>query len=104
MTCARELYRRDAIDTSIDAAHAVDVSYCEKLVLEGIAQFPNGCIADDLLAMYPNMPYSSITARFAALVARKQILRTSERRKGRSGRNQSVLKINPDYRHWEDLV
>lgn len=63
------------------------------MVYEAIRKFgPEGCISDEVLAMYPGYPYSSITARFRALLDKGFIEDTGLRRPGRSGRNQRVLR------------
>ena len=53
---------------------------------------PNGCIAADLLAKYPYLPYSSVTARFAALERKGYITCGPDKRRGPSGRNQRVMR------------
>lgn len=86
------LHRTDAIDTSIDAAYAVDTTELERLVHSTIKKAgPFGMIADDVLAAHPSYPYSSITARFSALIRKGLVERTGEKRRGRSGRNQRVM-------------
>lgn len=87
-----KLHRTDAVETSVDAAHSVDTTKLEQIVHEEIRRFgEHGCIADDILAAFPSHPYSSITARFSALINKGLVERTGERRKGRSGRGQSVM-------------
>lgn len=93
-TSPHKLHRTEAIDTSVDAAYSVDTSKLEQMVYDAIKTFPNGCISDDLLSRFPVHPYSSITARFASLIEKGLIRRTDERRKGRSGRGQSVMVVN----------
>lgn len=96
-----KLHRTDAIDTSVDAAYSADTSRLERIVHMAIFGFgANGCIADDLLAVLHQYPYSSITARFRALIDKGLIVRTGEKRKGRSGRGQSVM---IDVRFADDL-
>ena len=87
------LHRADATDTSIEAAYEVDTTRLEGLVYATIHRFGNhGCISDEVLALYPNYPYSSITARYRALLDKKFIEDTGERRKGKSGKNQRVMR------------
>ena len=77
--------------TSFEAAIKVDTTRLEGMVYEAIKKAPNGCIADEVLAMFPNFPYSSITARFKAL-GDKGFIEFDGVRRGRSGRNQRVMK------------
>lgn len=86
-----KLHRIESIGTSVNAAYSVNTSRLEKLVHDEIKRHPDGCIADDVLASFPSYPYPSITARFSALIRKGLIERTDERRKGRSGRGQSVM-------------
>lgn len=86
------LHRHDAIQTSVDAAHETDTTRWERLVHQVIKTFPAGCISDEVLAQFPHgTPYSSVTARYSALIDKDLIRRTGEKRKGRSGRGQSVM-------------
>lgn len=79
--------------TSHAAAHAVKTSELEQLVYETIARFANGCTQDDVLALNPTKPYSSITARFRALLDKGFIEDTGQRKPGRSGKLQRVVKL-----------
>jgi hypothetical protein len=91
-TPARMLYRPSDPDTSKVAAEGVDTSALEEMVLNAIARYEaNGVIADQILEEFPNYPYSSITARFSALIRKGLILDTGLRRKGKSGRGQRVM-------------
>jgi hypothetical protein len=64
------------------------------MVYEAIKTFGDkGCISDQIRAMYPHYPYSSITARYRALLDKGFIVDTGERRKGQSGKTQRVLKV-----------
>jgi hypothetical protein len=60
-TPAFKLARREDPVTSYQAAQAVDTPKLERMVYEAIKSFPEGCISDDILGMFPNYPYSSIT-------------------------------------------
>lgn len=87
----KKLVRKNAPETSIDAAERVNTTKLEKIVYEAIKTFPDGCISDqvqDVLDMYA---YSSVTSRFSALALKGYIKYTGETRKGRSGRNQRVM-------------
>ena len=92
-TPAKKLVRTNDPDTSHAAANAVDSTKLEGLVYEAIKTFGNkGCISDQILAMHPTYPYSSITARFRALLDKGFIVDTGERRPGKSGKSQRVVK------------
>jgi len=90
-TPAFKLARREDPTTSHQAAQAVDTTKLESLVYEAIKGFPDGCISDEILAMYPNYPYSSITARYRALLD-KDLIEVSGVKRGRFGRNQRIMK------------
>ena len=90
-TPAFKLARREDPVTSHQAAQAVDTTNLERLVYEAIKGFPDGCISDEILAMYPNYPYSSITARYRALLD-KDLIEVSGVKRGRFGRNQRIMK------------
>lgn len=89
----RKLVRRNDPSTSINAACKVNTSALEKMVLDSIRSFgKNGCISDEVRDMFPHLPYSSVTARYKALIENKHIIDTGERRPGHSGRSQRVLR------------
>ena len=90
-TPAFKLARREDPTTSHQAAQAVDSTKLEKMVYEAIKSFPEGCISDEILAMYPNYPYSSITARYRALLD-KGFIEVSGVKRGKFGRNQRIMK------------
>ena len=90
-TPAFKLARREDPTTSHQAAQAVDTTKLETLVYEAIKGFPDGCISDEILAMYPNYPYSSITARYRALLD-KGFIEVSGVKRGKFGRNQRVMR------------
>ena len=90
-TPAFKLVRKEDPVTSHEASQAVDSTKLEQLVYEAIKGFPNGCISDDLLAMFPQYPYSSITARYRSLLD-KGYIEIIGTRTGKSGRNQRVMK------------
>ena len=86
------LVRRDDPDTSHAAAEAVDTTKLEHLVYNTIASFgEKGCISDEVRGRFPQYPYSSITARYKALLDKGLIVDTGLRRAGNSGRGQRVL-------------
>ncbi len=90
-TPAFKLARREDPTTSHQAAQAVDTTKLETLVYEAIKGFPDGCISDEILEMYPNYPYSSITARYRALLD-KGFIEVTVVKRGRFGRNQRVMR------------
>ena len=86
-----KLARREDPATSHQAAQAVDTTKLEQLVYEAIKSFPEGCISDEILEKYPNYPYSSITARYRALLD-KDLIEVSGVKRGKFGRNQRVMR------------
>ena len=88
---AFKLVRKEDPVTSHQAAQAVDSTKLEQMVYEAIKSHPDGCISDEILAMYPNYPYSSITARYRALLD-KDLIEVSGVKRGRFGRNQRIMK------------
>lgn len=90
-TPAFKLVRRQDPVTSHQAAQAVDTTKLETMVYEAIKSHPEGCISDDILGMFPNYPYSSITARYRALLD-KGFIEVSGVKRGRFGRNQRVMR------------
>ncbi len=86
-----KLARREDPATSHQAAQAVDTTKLEQLVYEAIKSFPDGCISDEILEKYPNYPYSSITARYRALLD-KDLIEVSGVKRGKFGRNQRIMK------------
>jgi hypothetical protein len=86
-----KLVRKEDPTTSHQAAQAVDTTKLETLVYEAIKSHPDGCISDEILEMYPNYPYSSITARYRALLD-KGFIEVSGVKRGKFGRNQRIMK------------
>ena len=86
-----KLVRNQDPTTSHQAAQAVDTTKLEQMVYEAIKSHPEGCISDEILEMYPNYPYSSITARYRALLD-KDLIEVSGVKRGKFGRNQRVMK------------
>jgi hypothetical protein len=92
MTKLRELFRRNASDTSIEAAESIDVNKLEGMVLNAIrAAGANGMTQTELLVKFPGYSYSSITARPSALKRKGLIEDSGLRRPSANGRNQIVL-------------
>lgn len=91
MTTTRELYRTESPETSRLAAESISPTHLEQLILDRIRQAGfDGMTQDELLTAFPNLSYSSVTARPAAL-KRKGLIIPSGRRAGSSGRSQTVL-------------
>lgn len=88
------LHRRESPATSRAAAHAVDTNHLEQVVLQAIANHPEGATQDIILGELIGLPYSSVTARFRALLDKGFIKETGDKRPGRSGRLQRVLVAN----------
>lgn len=90
-TPAFKLARKEDPVTSHEAAQAVDTTKIEQIVYEAIKGFPDGCISDEVLDMYPQYPYSSITARYRSLLD-KGYIEIIGTRVGRSGKKQRIMK------------
>lgn len=91
-TNSNHLVRRNDPDTSHEAAEFVDTTKLEKIVYETIKSHGiNGCISDRVRMLHPAYPYSSITARYRALLDKGMIIDSGVRMPGRSGRNQRVM-------------
>lgn len=94
-TPAHKLVRTEDPQTSHDAANSIDSATREIMVYEAIASFgDDGCISDDIIALFPFFPYSSITARYSAL-KRKRLIEVIGSRVGRSGKPQSIMRALP---------
>ena len=92
-TPAYKLHRKDAPQTSVEAAYALQTTPMESIVLDCIGSLGQlGCIQDDVLRSLPDYAYSTVTARFKSLCEKGLIEYTGEKRKGRSGRNQRVMR------------
>lgn len=90
----RKLVRPNDPDTSHEAAANVDTTKLEQMVYDAIRSFgERGCISDEVRAKFSGFPYSSITARYRALLDKGFIEDTGMRRQGISGRNQRVMRI-----------
>ena len=92
-THPKKLARRDGPDTSQKSAEKIDSSKLEGMVYEAIAKHgERGCISDDIRRQFVHLPYSSVTARYKALLDKGFIEDTGERRPGDSGRPQRVMR------------
>lgn len=89
-TPAFKLVRKEDPTTSHEAAQVVDTTKLEQMVYEAIKGFPEGCISDEVLELFPQYPYSSITARYKALLD-KGFIEITGVKVGRSGRKQRVM-------------
>lgn len=88
-----KLVRRNDPITSFEAAVKIDTTKMEQMVYEAIAGFgSNGCISDEVLEKFPNFPYSTVTARYKALVD-KGFVEIVGVREGKSGRKQRIMKV-----------
>jgi len=92
-TDPRVMARTHDPDTSHEAAASIDTAMMERMVLDVVAQFPNGCIADDVERALPHIRSHSITPRFAPLLKKGFIIDTGERRIASSGRSQRVVRV-----------
>lgn len=90
-TAPFKLARKNDPVTSHEAAQVVDTQKLEQIVYEAIKGFPDGCISDEILEKYPQYPYSSITARYKALLD-KGFIEITGTRIGRSGKKQRIMK------------
>ena len=87
-----KLFRKNDPQTSFLAAEKVDTSKLQQLVYEAIkAHGEHGCISDEVLMKFPALPYSSVTARYKALLD-KGLIEITGNRTGRSGRLQRVMR------------
>ena len=92
MTKLTDLFRRNASDTSIEAALSIEVGRLERMVLNAIREAGrNGMTQQELLAKFNKYSYSSITARPSALKRKGLIVDSGNRRVAGSGRKQMVL-------------
>ena len=88
---AFKLVRKEDPATSHQAAQLVNSTKLEQMFYEAIKSFPDGCISDEILEKYPQYPYSSITARYRALLD-KDLIEVSGVKRGKFGRNQRIMK------------
>lgn len=86
------LARHTDPSTSHEAAASFDPTYLESVVLEAIRKFPEGATQDDILGALPDVSHSSITPRFRPLLRKGLIEETGDKRKGKSGSRQRVMK------------
>ena len=89
-TPAFKLVRKEDPVTSHEAAQVIDTTKLEQMVYEAIKGFPEGCISDQVLELFPQYPYSSITGRYKALLD-KGYIEIVGVKVGRSGRKQRLM-------------
>jgi hypothetical protein len=85
-----KLVRKEDPVTSHEAAQVIDTTKLEQMVYEAIKGFPEGCISDQVLELFPQYPYSSITGRYKALLD-KGYIEIVGVKVGRSGRKQRLM-------------
>lgn len=85
------LARNTDPQTSHQAAHSIDASRLELIILEEIKKAPNGLTAEELGDRLPGIALNSITPRIAQMT-RKGFIWACGVRRARSGRNQRVLR------------
>ena len=80
-----------SVSTSMAALRSISTTHLEAEVLKVIESYGvRGCISDEVRAHFPNLAYSSVTARYGAL-ERKKLIHRSGSRPGDSGRKQAVM-------------
>ena len=91
-TDPKTLVRSNGSATSRVAAVDAPVTELEVLVYQAIsASGEHGMTQDELLDTFPNLSYSSVTARPAALKRKGIVIDSGRTRPGKSGRQQTVL-------------
>lgn len=92
-TEAHKLARTDSPETSKAAAQSLETTRLEKMVHKAIAEAgADGITADGVLHRFQQFAYSSITARFSALERKGLISCGPDKRRGKSGRGQRVMR------------
>ena len=87
--------RKGAPDTSIEAAMSADLRTNQETVYEAIKSFgSDGCISDEVLDYLFPRPYGSVTSQYGLLLEKGYIELTGEKRPGKSGRNQRVMRAS----------
>ena len=95
VTDPSRLHRSDAPDTSVAAAHAVDVKGLEKVVYDTLRSSSKAMISDEIRQAvrieHGIDSYSSVTARFKSLHEKGLLDFTGNKRPGQSGRLQREM-------------
>lgn len=84
-----------AAETSLAAFRSIEteLTELEQKVLDVIRYHgSDGCISDQVRGSFPELSYSSVTARFASLELKGAICRNGDTRAGISGRQQQVMR------------
>ena len=85
--------RKGAPETSVEAALSTDLQRNQMIVYDAIKFFGDkGCISDEVLDFLAPMPYGSITSHYGLLISKGYVELTGDKRKGKSGRNQRVMR------------
>ena len=96
-TPVHKLHRKDAPQTSIDAAKGLDVSARERLVLDSIIQSGQaGMTIKELGRKHPDVPYTTLSARPKALEEKHFIYYLGDTREGSRVMRQKS-KTSPKY-------
>lgn len=96
-TPVHKLYRKNAPQTSIDAAKSVDVSARERLVLDSIIESgERGITIKELGKKHPDVPYTTLSARPKALEEKSLIYYLGDTREG-SRVIREKTKTSPKY-------
>lgn len=92
-TPAKELVRARDPSTSVDAALSVDSATLEMKVFDVIKSFGvTGCISDQIVDALHPIGVQTVSPRYKSLKKKSLVEETGEKRLGKSGRNQMVLR------------
>ena len=84
--------RKTDPETSKQAGSSVDATNLERIVLDAIKRFPEGCILEEIELAIPHIRASSISPRIRPLINKGYVVDTHTTRPGSSGRNQRIVK------------
>lgn len=91
-TPPHKLHRKTSPLTSKLSAHKIKTESAEQLVYDFILSCgQNGCIAEDILDHFNQLPYSSVTSRPVALKRKDLIYETGATRRNKRGNLMKVL-------------
>jgi hypothetical protein len=95
-TPSNELHRSTDCETSREAAESIDTSRMESLVYDiVVASGSYGTTLDEVtqkMQKYGDFESSSISPRIAPLIRKGLLEKTGDKRKGKRGRNQQVVR------------
>lgn len=95
-TPSNELHRSTDCETSREAAESIDTSRMEALVYDIVLASGNyGTTLDEVtqkMQKYGDFESSSISPRIAPLIRKGLLEKTGDKRKGKRGRNQQVVR------------